>query len=164
MIKSVKWFFVVLIFSFFISFSFEEERVSAETLTVGEKAPELVLCNQTQSLDLRAGDGKYTLLSFWASYDATSRVKNAALSKEVRDYDRIKMISVSFDHYASVYRQAVKQDGIQLPESYVETEGANSKAFQAYGLENGFGNYLLDSNGVIIAKNLDADELSSYLN
>ena len=164
MIKSVKWFFVVLIFSSFISFSFEEEGIRTEKLAVGEKAPELVLCNQTQPLDLRTGDGEYTLLSFWASYDATSRVKNAALSKEIRDDARIKMISVSFDHYASVYHQAVRQDGIQLPESYVETEGANSKAFQAYGLENGFGNYLLDSKGVIVAKNLSAKELSSYLN
>lgn len=164
MIKSVKWFFVVLIFSSFISFSFEKEGISTEKLTIGDKAPELVLCDQAQPLDLRAGNGNYTLLSFWASYDAASRVKNVALSKGVQEYTRVKMISVSFDRYASVYRQAIRQDGICLPESYVETEGANSKAFQAYGLENGFGNYLLDCNGVIVAKNLSAEELSSYLN
>lgn len=164
MIKNVKWFFVVLIFSSFISFSFEKEGVPTEKLSVGDKAPALVLCNETQPLDLRAGDGNYTLLSFWASYDATSRVKNAALSKEVQEYTCVKMISVSFDHYVSVYRQALRQDEIQLAESYVETGGANSEAFQAYGLENGFGNYLLDSKGVIVAKNLDAEELSSYLN
>lgn len=164
MIKNVKWFFVVLVFSSFISFSFEEERIPTEKLTVGDKAPELVLCNEAQPLDLRAGNGKYTLLSFWASYDATSRVKNAALSKEVQENTRVKMISVSFDHYASVYRQAVEQDALRLPESYVETEGANSDVFQAYGLENGFGNYLLDDKGVIVAKNLSAEELSSYLN
>lgn len=164
MIKSVKWFFVVLVFSSFISFSFEEEGVSTEKLTVGDKAPELVLCNEAQPLDLRAGNGNYTLLSFWASYDAASRVKNAALSKEVQENTRVKMISVSFDHYASVYRQAIAQDAISLPESYVETEGANSDAFQTYGLENGFANYLLDDKGVIVAKNLSAEELSSYLN
>lgn len=164
MIKSVKWFFVVLVFSSFISFSFEKEGVPTEKLIVGGKAPELVLCNEAQPLNLRAGNGNYTLLSFWASYDAASRVKNAALCKEVQGHTRVKMISVSFDHYRSVYRQALKQDEVCLPESYLETEGANSKAFQAYGLENGFGNYLLDEKGVIVAKDLSAKELSSYLN
>ena len=80
MIKNVKWFFVVLVFSSLISFSFQKKSVPTEKLALGDKAPELVLCNEMQPLNLQDASGNYTLLSFWASYDASSRAQNAALS------------------------------------------------------------------------------------
>ena len=36
--------------------------------------------------------------------------------------------------------------------------------FRAYDLERGFKNYLIDSRGIIVAKNVTATELASYLN
>ena len=82
MIKSVKWIFVVLVFSSLISLSFRnDESAFTEGLRVGEEAPELLLCNQMQPLDLHAPAGAYTLLSFWASYDATSRLTNLSLNR-----------------------------------------------------------------------------------
>ncbi|EXY84457.1 hypothetical protein M104_2274 [Bacteroides fragilis str. 1007-1-F  len=36
--------------------------------------------------------------------------------------------------------------------------------FKKYRLNRGFTNYLLDGNGVIIAKNISAAELSAYAN
>jgi hypothetical protein len=46
----------------------------------------------------------------------------------------------------------------------VETQGVESDLYKRYRLQRGFGNYLIDDNGVIIAKNISADELSAYLN
>ena len=43
-------------------------------------------------------------------------------------------------------------------------DGENSTIFKSYDLDGGFKNYLLDKDGVIVAKNLTADELVSYLN
>ena len=40
MIKNVKWFFVVLVFSSLISFSFQKKSVPTEKLALGDKAPE----------------------------------------------------------------------------------------------------------------------------
>ena len=58
MIKSVKWIFVVLVFSSLISLSFRnDESAFTEGLRVGEEAPELLLCNQMQPLDLHAPAG-----------------------------------------------------------------------------------------------------------
>ena len=100
MIKNVKWFFVVLVFSSLISLSFSKESVPTEKLTSGDKLPELRLCEDMQSLNMHAPSNGFLLLSFWASYDAASRENNAALSHLAGGDARVKMVSVSFDNYA----------------------------------------------------------------
>lgn len=163
MIKSVKWFFVVLVFGSLISLAFSKESVPAEKLKPGDIAPQLMLCDSVQLLDLHNTREGYILLSFWASYDATSREKNVALAHLANQYSQVKMISVSFDCYASVFDAAIKQDGLSAAHCYVETKGSGSEVFQAYDLNRGFKNYLIDSRGVIVAKNLTTDELASFL-
>lgn len=41
--------------------------------------------------------GRYVLLSFWASYDAQSRMQNVSLSNVLRSSRNVEMVSVSFD-------------------------------------------------------------------
>ena len=45
----------------------------------------------------------------------------------------------------------------------METKGEDSGLFKRYRLNRGFTNYLLDGNGVIIAKNISAAELSAHI-
>lgn len=163
MIKSVKPIFVVLVFSSLLSLSFIEKKDPTEKLVPGDKAPIPVLGNDKQTLDLLAGEGKYTLLSFWAGYDAMSRMKNAELCHTVQNSDRIKMISVSLDRYESVYRAAIEQDRLGAEMCYNETGGKTSELYKDFGLREGFANYLIDNNGVIVAKNVTAAELDSYV-
>ena len=161
MVKNVKWFFVVLVFSSFISLSFVEKENLAEQISVGDVAPRLQLGDEVQPLNLHDGKGKYALLSFCASYDAVSRLNNAALCRLANDNAQVKIISVSFDRYASAFKAAVKKDGLHEEDCFVETEGERSEAFRTYGLENGFKSFLLDENGVVVAENVSAEELSS---
>lgn len=79
-------------------------------------------------------------------------------------YSQIKLISVSFDRYASVFNATVKQDGLAESDCYVETDGSDSEIFRAYDLERGFKNYLINSRGIIVAKNVTTAELASFLN
>ena len=162
MIKNVKPIFVVLVLSSLVSFN--EPSTSTEKLSLGDKAPELVLGNDTQLLNLQNAKKDYTLLSFWASYDAASRMENARMDHLVANSANVNMISISFDSYKSVYQASIKQDKVDASECHWEMEGENSKIFKSYDLKNGFKNYLVDKNGVIIAKNLTADDLVSYLN
>lgn len=138
-------------------------------LNVGDMAPDFKIQtmsaeqSQTELSDLK---GKYVLLSFWASYDAQSRMQNASLSNALRSTARnnVKMVSVSFDEYQSIFEETIRKDQIVTPTCFVETKGEYSGLFKKYRLGRGFTNYLLDDNGVIIAKNISAAELSAYLN
>ena len=111
---------------------------------MGDIAPDFKIQSMSdEQHELSNLKGKYVLLSFWASYDAQSRMQNASLSNVLRaaSNQNVEMVSVSFDEYRSVFEETIRKDQIVTPVCY-----------------------LLDDNGVIIAKNISAAELSSYLN
>lgn len=164
MIKNVSGFFVVLLLVSFSFLSFIGKDTPTVGLTIGDKAPDFTICGEKQLVELNDLKGKYVLLSFWASYDAQSRTQNAILNHVISKTKNIEMVSVSFDDYKSIFNETIKKDQIDTPNCFVETEGENSELFKTYRLNKGFKNYLLDENGVIIAKNITAKDISSYLN
>lgn len=164
MIKNVKGVFAAFLVISFTFFSFVGKDTPTEGLTIGDKAPEFKICGEKQLVDLKDFEGKYVVLSFWASYDAQSRMQNVSLNNAVSKSDNIEMVSVSFDNYKSIFKETIKQDRISTSNCFVELEGENSELYQTYRLNKGFKNYLLDKNGVIIAKDINASQLASYLN
>ena len=164
--RHVKWIFVVLLISSLTSFVEKDKPTGG--LNVGDVAPDFRIeatSDVQHNLDLTDLKGKYVLLSFWASYDAQSRMQNASLSNALRSTSQdVEMVSVSFDEYQSVFKETIRKDQIVTPTCFVETKGESSGLFKKYRLNRGFTNYLLDGNGVIIAKNISAAELSAYAN
>lgn len=164
--RHVKWIFVVLLISSLTSFVAKDKPTGG--LNLGDVAPDFQIKTTTneQTASLDELKGKYVLLSFWASYDAQSRMLNASLSNALQSAmpDHVELVSVSFDDYESVFTETVRKDQIVTPTCFVETKGEKSGLFRKYNLNRGFTNYLLDDNGVIIAKNISATELSEYLN
>ena len=164
--KYVKWIFVVLLIGSLTSFVEKDKPTGG--LNVGDIAPDFKIQSMSAGqplAELSDMKGKYVLLSFWASYDAHSRMQNASLSNVLRSASRnenVEMVSVSFDE--SIFKETVRKDQIVTPTCFVETKGESSGLFKKYRLGRGFTNYLLDENGVIIAKNISAAELSAYLN
>lgn len=163
--KHVKWIFVVLLFCSLTSFV--EKDVATKGLNVGDSAPEFSIksLNGEQTKELKELKGNYVLLSFWASYDAPSRVQNALLNNALKKTGySVKMVSVSFDAYTSIFNETIKKDEIDTPNCFVETSGEASGIYKRYRLNKGFKNFLLNEKGVIIAKNITADQLSKYIN
>ena len=163
MIKNVTVVFVVLATISLVFFSFVGKDTPTEGLTIGDRAPEFKICSERQLVDLKDLRGKYVLISFWASYDAPSRMQNATLSHVASKNDKVEMVSVSFDDYKSIFNETIKKDKITTPNCFVETEGEQSELYQTYRLHKGFKNYLLDENGIIIAKDINAKLLAAYL-
>ena len=164
--RHVKWIFVVLLISSLTSFVEKDKPTGG--LNVGDVAPDFTIESTSDvqhNFDLTDLKGKYVLLSFWASYDAQSRMQNASLSNALRSTSQdVEMVSVSFDEYQSVFQETIRNDQIVTPTCFAENKGENSGLFKKYRLNRGFTNYLLDGNGVIIAKNISAAELSAYAN
>ena len=162
--KYVKWIFVVLLIGSLTSFVEKDKPTGG--LNVGDIAPDFKIQSMSAGqplAELSDMKGKYVLLSFWASYDAQSRTQNVSLSNVLRSSRNVEMVSVSFDEYQSIFKETVRKDQIVTPTCFVETEGEDSGLFKKYRLNRGFTNYLLDGNGVIIAKNISAADLSAYV-
>ena len=146
--KYVKWIFVVLLIGSLTSFVEKDKPTGG--LNVGDIAPDFKIQSMSAGqplAELSDMKGKYVLLSFWASYDAHSRMQNASLSNVLRSASRnenVEMVSVSFDEYQSIFKETVRKDQIVTPTCFVETKGESSGLFKKYRLGRGFTNYLLD--------------------
>lgn len=163
--KHVTWIFVVLLLCSLTSFV--EKDVAIRGLNIGDAAPDFSIRNMNGegNRKLKELKGRYVLLSFWASYDAPSRMQNALLDHALKRTGRsVEMVSVSFDEYKSIFDETVRKDGIETPDCFVETSGEASCIYKKYRLKKGFQNYLLNEEGVIVAKSITADRLSEYLN
>ena len=153
--KYVKWIFVVLLICSLTAFVEKDKPTGG--LSEGDVAPDFKIESTSEE------QPAFKLLSFWASYDAQSRMQNVSLSNALRSSHNVEMVSISFDEYQSIFKETVRQDQIVTPTCFVETEGEDSGLFKKYRLNRGFTNYLLDGNGVIIAKNISAADLSAYV-
>ena len=162
--RHVKWIFVVLLICSLTAFV--EKDKPTRGLSEGDVAPDFKIESTSEeqpAFKLANMKGRYVLLSFWASYDAQSRMQNVSLSNVLRSSRNVEMVSVSFDEYQSIFKETVRKDQIVTPTRFVETKGEDSGLFKKYRLNRGFTNYLLDGNGVIIAKNISAADLSAYV-
>lgn len=155
---------VFLIVLLTVSASTKETRLTTG-INPGDLAPGIESLGNKSNLNFRNHSGRYTLLSFWAAYDAESRARNVSLANEVSklDPDKIAMYAVSLDKNKAIFEETLKID--RLDESKQFWEGFNSKStlYKAYKLDKGLKTFLIDDAGKIVAVNVSPKLLTEFL-
>ncbi|MCC9167884.1 AhpC/TSA family protein [Pontibacter harenae] len=108
--------------------------------------------------------GKVVLLEFWASWCGPCRIENPNLVKTYSQYKAkgFEVVGVSLDISGDNWKKAIEKDG--LPWVHVtELNGDKNSAALIYGISGVPDNFLIDRNGVIIARNLRGQELNDRL-
>ena len=106
----VKWIFVVLLICSLTAFVEKDKPTGG--LSEGDVAPDFKIESTSEeqpAFKLGNLKGKYVLLSFWASYDAQSRMQNVSLSNALRSSHNVEMVSISFDEYQSIFKETVRK-------------------------------------------------------
>lgn len=163
--KKLTFVFVAFVLLLTVSFV-DKDATPGVGLSPGSKFPQIEVSDSVHgSFDLEKQEGKYVLLSFWASYDAPSRMSNIRLMHAADGLGRadVEFISVSFDRSAAIFEETVGIDGF-LSSHYFDRLGTDSEIYRVARLKGGFGNYLLDPRGVIVAKNIDPKSLKDLIN
>ncbi len=145
--------------------AFAEKLALLKRVRLGAVAPDLTLPDTTGALvKLSSFRGNYLLVDVWASWCAPCRKENP---NHVRTYQKFKdnklsIIGVSLDDDRKNWVSAIRKDG--LPWTQVSNlTGWAGDIVTTYGLNSLPQNYLLDPNGVIIAKNLQGKDLYDRL-
>lgn len=144
------------------------ERIAeARKTEIGKAAPEFSQADSTGKLiALKSLRGQYLLLDFWASWCGPCRAANPELVKVYREFHSrgFQVLGIALERNAGrkQWLKAIHDD--RLPWLQVaEFQYFDNTAARKYGIQAIPQNFLLDPNGVIIARNLSAAELSKQL-
>ena len=137
----------------------------AKKTAVGQPAPVFTL-NDThdKSVSLSSFKGKITLVDFWASWCGPCRGENPAVVRAYKKYHPkgFTILGVSLDEQKDKWVEAIKKDKLDWTQ-VSDLKGWKSSAAAMYGIKGIPMNYLLDKNGVIVAKGLRGEELEKKL-
>ncbi len=143
------------------------QKMASKLASVGNKAPEFsALTPEGKTLSLSETLGEYTIIDFWASWCKPCRMENPNVVRVYNKYhDKgLNIISVSLDRPGQKDRwiKAIEKD--QMDWYHV----SNLQYWQdpiprSYGVRAIPATFLLDKNGVIVAKNLRGSALETKM-
>lgn len=155
---------VLLIALLSISASTKESR-SITGINPGDLAPGIESLENGNDLNFHNHLGRYTLLCFWAAYDAESRARNVMLSNEVSklDPEKVVMYSVSLDESNAIFEETLKIDRLDEAAQFLSGSDLTPALYKTYKLNKGLKTYLIDDDGKIIAVNFPPKQLAKLL-
>lgn len=141
-------------------------RIAAlEHVDQGAVAPDFTLPTpEGENISLYALKGKLKIIDFWASWCGPCRMENPNMVRLYNDFkDKgLVIVSVSLDNSRENWLKAVKDDGLAWTH-VSDLKGWSSPVVKLFNIDAVPAIFVLDENNRIVAKNLRAEALRSFV-
>lgn len=145
----------------------QDERKAEMATAVGQQYTDLAMPNP-KGKTIRVSDyvkkNKYTLIDFWASWCGPCRAEMPTVVKAYNLYHKkgFEVVGVSFDSNKAAWVKAIAQLKLSWPHMS-DLKGWGCAASALYNVKGIPANVLVDSQGIIVAKNLRGENLLNEL-
>jgi len=145
---------------------FVKQMADVKPISIGHQAPDFTVGGiDGKPIKLSDYKGKYIMLDFWASWCVPCRHENPNVVKQYAIYNPLglNILGISLDTDKAAWAQAVSHDNLSW------AHASDLKTFEGpveklYHIEQIPSNFIINPQGIIIAKNVTGADLEEFLN